>query len=72
MKKTMRSTIATFTVLAMLAIAVADAATPRSAEAQLSVLCAGDSAPICGERKTCVGILWWKRCQTDSFYWDVQ
>ena len=72
MKQTMRSTIATFTVLTLLVIAVADAATPRSAEAQLSVLCSGESEPICGERETCVGILWWKRCQIDSFYWDVQ
>lgn len=72
MNKKMRSTIVAFTVMTLLVIAVADAATPRGVDAQLSVLCAGDSAPICGERKTCVGILWWKRCQTDSFYWDVQ
>jgi len=71
MKKTMRSTMLGFSVMMLLAIAVADAAMPRGVEAQLSVLCAGDSDPICGERKTCTGILWWKRCQTDSLYWDV-
>lgn len=71
MKKTMRSTMLGFSVMTLLAIAAGDAAIPRGVEAQLSVLCAGDAEPICGERKTCFGILWWKRCQMDSFYWDV-